>query len=132
MDAPARHGYEALVVTVRRAAVTFAACVLLELGLTACGRRSADVGGQPADWPAINPGCERIALFPAGQPPPQRHHVLQEIHGSWDEPDKNLRHWLINKACAAGAHAVVEVIETQGAGEDGPVWNIRGLAIVYF
>jgi hypothetical protein len=111
---------------VRRSVVVIGALLLLQ-GLIACGRR----GGPPGSWPAINAGCEGVVLLPAGQPPPFPYHVLREFHGSWDEPDKNLRHWLINKACEAGASAVMEVVETQGAGEDGPVWNIRGVAIVY-
>jgi hypothetical protein len=107
------------------------AWLFLELSLVACSGRSA-AGGQPASWPDINPGCEQVTLIEAGQPPPPyRYHVLREFHGNWDEPDKSLRNWLVNKACEAGADAVIDVVETRGAGEDGPVWNIRGVAIVY-
>ena len=103
--------------------VGMGACCLVTTG---CGRHSAEGG---AGWPDITPGCEHVALIGAQQPAPP-HYVVRELHGSWDEPDKNLRHWLINKACAAGANAVVNVIETEGLGEDGPVWNISGVAVV--
>ena len=94
--------------------------------MVAC--RSGGTGGR---WPVVNPGCERVELIPVGQPAPRPTQVIRDFEGHWDEPDKDLRNWLINKACEVGADAVVEVIETQGRDEDGPVWNIRGTAVVY-
>jgi hypothetical protein len=95
--------------------------------MTACGRHAA----PGAVWPEINPGCEHIQLIHAGQTAPRPTQALRDFVGHWDEPDKDLRNWLINKACAIGADAVVNVIETEGRDEDGPIWNIRGTAVVY-
>jgi hypothetical protein len=72
-----------------------------------------------------------VRLYFYGSPPPTQYTPLGEIDGHWDEPDKNLRNWAINKACAAGAHAVIDVVETTGRDEDGPVWNIHGRAVVF-
>lgn len=88
--------------------------------------------GPAGEWPAINAGCEQVRLYFYGAPPPPPGFTpLGPIEGSWDEPDKNLRNWLVNKACARGASAVVDVVETTGSDEDGPVYNIRGVAVMY-
>jgi len=103
---------------------------LAAVTLTLVGCGGSD-GGE-ARWPEINPGCGRVELFPPGQVPPGDYQVLRDFSGNWDEPDKDLRHWLINKACEVGADAVVDVVETQGHDSDGgPVWNIRGTAVVW-
>jgi hypothetical protein len=79
----------------------------------------------------VNAGCERVALYSSGEAPGGPHMTLKTFSGNTDESDKDLRNWLINKACAAGADAVIDVVETQGFDENGPVRAIRGEAVVF-
>ena len=102
--------------------------LLLTLG---CGHGHYAVrGGQ--SWPSITPGCERVTLIADGKGAPFEYRTIEVFHGHWDEPDKNLRNWLVNKACAAGADAVVNVVEVVGVNEDGgKEWNIHGEAVLF-
>lgn len=100
----------------------------LMLTLFACS--GCDGGG--ARWPEVNSGCGHVKLHSPGEESPEDYEVIRSFTGHWDTPDKDLRAWLINKACAAGADAVVDVIQTKGTNGDGaPVWNIRGTAVVW-
>lgn len=101
--------------------------VAVTLALAGCDGSS----GSGAMWPDINAGCGHVKLLSPGQASPGEYEVIRDFSGHWDEPDKDLRHWLINKACAAGAEAVVNVVETEGHNADGPVWNIRGTAVIW-
>ncbi len=116
-----------------RSATLRANLVLFIAGLLSCGCRHqhGSVAGYQT-WPPITAGCERVLLFLDGQTAPFEYRTLEVFHGHWDEPDKNLRNWIVNKACAAGADAVVNVVETVGVNEDGGrEWNIHGEAVLF-
>ncbi len=106
--------------------------VLAGLILTVGCRHGHDAARGVQSWPTITPGCERVSLIADGKTAPFEYRTLEVFHGHWDEPDKNLRNWLVNKACAAGADAVVNVVEVVGVNEDGAKeWNIHGEAALF-
>jgi len=110
------------------------ACLTVVLGFaptSACRHRhETRLGNQT--WPVITPGCERVQLIIDGKTAPFEYRTLEVFHGHWDEPDKNLRNWIANKACAAGADAVVNVVEVVGVNEEGgQEWNIHGEAVLF-
>ena len=105
--------------------------ILIGLLSYGCGHQHSSARGFQT-WPPITPGCERVLLIVDGRTAPFEYRTLEVFHGHWDEPDKNLRNWIINKACAAGADAVVNVVEALGVNEDGgKEWNIHGEAVLF-
>jgi hypothetical protein len=111
-----------------RACPSVALCLPLALG---CGHGHDSVRGVQT-WPSVTPGCERVLLIADGKTAPFEYRTIEGFHGHWDGPDKNLRNWLANKACAAGADAVVNVVEVVGINEDGGrEWNIHGEAVLF-
>lgn len=109
----------------------FAPCLFLMAVAFGCGHPQDSASGYQT-WPKITRTCERVLLIRDAKFAPFEYRVVDVIHGTWDGPDKNLKNWLINKACAAGADAVVNVVEVVSTNEDGQKeWNIHGQAVLF-
>jgi hypothetical protein len=71
-----------------------------------------------------------VRIFLADAPPPFSVFAIRELQGSSREQNKNLRVWIVNKACFLGANVVVDVVETRSETPAGPMWHIHGVAAV--
>ena len=104
--------------------------VFVGLALISVGCRAPE-RGPDGRWPVVTAGCEQIELFNAGEAPSRPTRFVRQISGGWDEPDKDLRAWMINRACELGADAVIEVREKEMGAGDSHEWRIYGDAVVY-
>jgi hypothetical protein len=107
--------------------------VIVALGavLSGCsGVQPAKADGSERK-PPIESGCEKVKLFVRGERVPFEYRFLREFSGVAGKPNQDLRHWLINHACAEHADALINVTETIGHDTAGkPVRSIRGDAVV--
>jgi len=100
--------------------------------LLSCGRPNQYGANVPAPLPLIHPGCERIVLYEPHHPIGFEYRPIGELTVRWKDRSKDLRAWLVNEACALGAAAVVQVVESVGSDDEGlPIYAIRGTPIVF-